>query len=188
MFYGERSSLLVLINATRWLLEEDKNPLVPFSYISQWIPVKFMGLLELLNLNHGQSAWLRLCDCGGGHYDSALALEGTGGMDDIRKSHYLHPSLQNFSNRNEVAELAGCLLGLPSHSSEWLPFCAGTVIRGAQSNCTNNLEQTLKMELQNDACGCSAGALNCTLCYLWSSSVTELQGNTLAQQDRLGQL
>lgn len=147
-----------------------------------------MGLLELLNLNHGQSAWLRLCDCGGGHYDSALALEGTGGTDDIRAPHYLHPSLQNFSNHNEVAELAERLLWPPSRSSEWLPCCAGTVIRRGPIRVYKHLEQTLKTEFQKDACERSAAALHCTLCYLWSSSVTALQGNTLAQQDRLGQL
>lgn len=40
--------------------------------------------------------------------------------DDIRKPHSPRQSLPNFSNRNEVAELAECLLGLPSFSSELL--------------------------------------------------------------------
>lgn len=100
--------------------DSERIKLLLVSYHSQQIPFKFMGLLWLLNLSHSQSSWLQRCDCGGGHYGSALGLEMTRVTDDIRKPHSPRQSLPNFSNRNEVAELAECLLGLPSFSSELL--------------------------------------------------------------------
>lgn len=96
--------------------------LVPVSYHSQQIPFKFMGLLWLLNLSRSQSSWPQRCDCGGGHYGSAQGLEMTRVTDDIRESHSPRQSLLNFSNRNEVAELAECLHLLSSFSSQ-LNYC-----------------------------------------------------------------
>lgn len=64
---------------------EDKTSLSFTPFVA--VPFRFIGLFRLLNLSHSQSSWPQRCDCGGGHYGSALGAGMTRVTDDIREPH-----------------------------------------------------------------------------------------------------